>query len=173
MTENSSMILKDINITMVKNLESIKLHDKTLEQKPLIEILENLKILLKLSRIKQLRQGLKFYSKGLGGICISTEGIPKNTLVGEYLGEVYPSWYWSLKERVKNNFIVQKNKKNRKSNNLKIEKVDDFYNITLCKKKEESGGLELLMIDPLMKGNYTSRFSHCCSSNCGTKMMIT
>lgn len=32
--------------------------------------------------------------------------------------------------------------------------------------KDDPKGYDLLFVDPILKGNYSSRFSHCCDPNC-------
>jgi len=34
--------------------------------------------------------------------------------------------------------------------------------------KDDPDGYDVLFIDPINKGNYSSRFSHSCDPNCGT-----
>lgn len=46
--------------------------------------------------------------------------------------------------------------------------LPDFYNIQLEIHKNDPKGYDILFVDPMMKGNYASRFSHSCSPNCGT-----
>jgi len=42
----------------------------------------------------------RVHSKGLGIFCKKVGGIEKNSLVVEYVGEVYPQWLWYEKQDV-------------------------------------------------------------------------
>lgn len=48
----------------------------------------------------------------------------------------------------------------------------DFYNITIEKLMKEPEGQQLLVIDPILNGNFASRLSHCCVPNCCTLPVI-
>ena len=125
------------------------------------------KTLLTASKIKQLRQALRIHSKGLGVICKNKNGIKKNSLITEYLGEIYPPYYWSLKQNIIRNFL--KNVKKNSLKNFSKYKTNyqvDFYNIMVEKQKNESNGREIFFVDPIINGNYASRLSHSCNPNC-------
>jgi SET domain-containing protein len=49
----------------------------------------------------------------------------------------------------------------------------EFYNIFLEKHKDEPNGTELVIIDPILKGNYASRLSHSCTPNCITMPVVS
>lgn len=53
------------------------------------------------------------------------------------------------------------------------ESIPDFYNIYLEKHKDEQDGHDMLIVDPIHKGNYSSRFSHSCNPNCGTIITVS
>lgn len=67
-----------------------------------------------------------------------------------------------------------------KDNNHK-DVLPDFYNITLEFHKNDPKGLDLLVkcfvlfkfVDPINKGNYSSRLSHSCDPNCGTVTTVS
>ena len=129
--------------------------------------LTSYKTLLKSSKIKQLRQALRIHSKGLGVICKKKTGIKKNSLITEYLGEIYPPYYWSLKQNIIRSFL-KKVKKNSYKNfsQYKTNYQVDFYNIMVEKQIKEKNGREIFFIDPIINGNYASRLSHSCNPNC-------
>ena len=115
------------------------------------------KVLLKYSKIKQLRQGLRFHSKGLGVLCQKPEGIKKNNLITTYFGEVYPSWYWGIKQDLIKDFLLKvKADKYKKFREFKTDYNVDFYNILVEKHKEEPYGREVFIIDPIIHGNFAS-----------------
>lgn len=100
------------------------------------------------------------YCKGIGIFCNKKEGISPNEFIATYLGEIYPQWYWYEKQ----DLIKQKN----------LDKdLPDFYNIQLERLKVDPNGYDVVMIDPNSKGNFTSRMSHSCTSNCHTVTMIS
>jgi hypothetical protein len=142
--------------------------------KKLKKLKRGLCILLKQLNIKQLRQHVKSFSKGLGVICINPEGIKSNNLIIRYLGEVYPPWFWYMKQDAIKMFLSRLNKNKFKDlwqykDNYSME----FYNIYLEKHRDEPNGTELLVIDPILKGNYASRLSHSCSPNCVTMPVVS
>lgn len=44
--------------------------------------------------------------------------------------------------------------------------LPDFYNIMLEIHKNDPKGYDILFVEPILKGNYSSRFSHSCDPNC-------
>ena len=46
--------------------------------------------------------------------------------------------------------------------------LPDFYNIMLEIHKNDPRGYDILFIDPIVKGNFSSHMSHSCDPNCGT-----
>lgn len=50
--------------------------------------------------------------------------------------------------------------------------LPDFYNIMLEIHKNDPKGTNILYVDPINKGNYSSRLSHSCNPNCGTVTTI-
>ena len=138
------------------------------------KMLRGVDVLLKQLKIKQLRECVKPYSKGLGVVCINPEGIKKNSLIIKYFGEVYPPWYWYLKQDAIKSFLSQLKKgKFKKLSQYKTDYNMEFYNIFLEKHRTEPNGTELLVVDPIMKGNYASRLSHSCTPNCMTVPVIS
>lgn len=51
--------------------------------------------------------------------------------------------------------------------------VPDFYNIMLERHKDDPEGYNLVVVDPILKGNFSSRFSHSCNANCGTVTTVS
>jgi hypothetical protein len=85
-------------------------------------------------------------------------------LITEYCGEVYEPWRWFERQDL--------TKKILKENNHK-DVLPDFYNIMLEMHKNEPKGYDILFVDPINKGNYSSRLSHSCEPNCGTVPVIS
>lgn len=152
------MNFREVNGSPLLNHQKIDLLQKEIR---------SLKTVLKLSRIKQLRKGLRIYSKGLGVICAAEQGIKKNQLIGQYFGEVYPLWYWDLKQSVLNKFIESiKSGELPEFKKYQLDSLADFFNITAEKHANEAKGKEKFLVDPILFGNFTSRLSHSCNPNC-------
>ena len=100
----------------------------------------------------------KSFSKGVGMFCNNPNGIKENEFITGYYGEIYPPWYWYEKQDL-----------------IKSEKLDkelpDFYNIMLERLKCDKRGYDVVVVDPNSKGNFASRMSHSCFSNCNTVLM--
>mmetsp|Transcript_13251 Transcript_13251/g.11336 ORF Transcript_13251/g.11336 Transcript_13251/m.11336 type:complete len:238 (-) Transcript_13251:1458-2171(-) len=92
------------------------------------------------------------------------QGIPANDLIAEYFGEIYTPWRWYEKQDLIKKYCKDKNKK---------DELPDFYNIMMERHKDDPDGYDILYIDPINKGNFTSRFSHSCDPNCGTIITIS
>ena len=73
----------------------------------------------------------------------------------EYYGEVYEPWKWFEKQ----DYIKMVMKK---------KSLPDFYNIMLERHKDDPEGYDVLFVDPILIGNYSSRLSHSCDPNCAT-----
>lgn len=138
------------------------------------KFIKGVEVLIKQLKIKQLRELIRPYSKGLGVVCINPNGITKNSLIIKYYGEVYPPWYWYLKQDAIKSFLTQLKKgKFKRLSQYKNDYNMEFYNIFLEKHRSEPKGTELLVVDPIMKGNYASRLSHSCAPNCVTVPVIS
>ena len=140
-----------------------------------VEILaRGVEVLIKQLSIKQLRECVRAFSKGLGVVCVKPQGIAKNSLIVRYFGEVYPPWYWYLKQDAIKSFLSKLKKGHcRKLTQYRSNYNMEFYNIFLEKHRDEPGGTELLVIDPIIKGNYASRLSHSCQPNCMTLPVVS
>lgn len=101
----------------------------------------------------------RIHSKGLGIFCKRKEGIKINSLVIEYFGEIYRPWHWFEKQDV----IKQGQHAKKLPNDL-----PDFYNITFERHLNDPDGYNILTVDPILHGNYSSRLSHSCFPNCQT-----
>ena len=124
-------------------------------------------VLLKNSKITQIRDMVRIHSKGLGVLCNKKEGIKKNDLVVKYIGEVYPVWYWELKQKAIKRFLHQIETGNfEQFKEYKHNYNIDFYNIILEKHDSEPNGKDMVIVDPIIKGNFASRLSHSCNPNC-------
>ena len=60
-------------------------------------------------------------------------------------------------------------KRNKNLRNL----VPEFYNIYLETHRDDPDGYDLMIVDPVQKGNFSSRFSHSCDPNCGTVVTVS
>eukprot|EP01016_Furgasonia_blochmanni_P024137 TRINITY_DN2599_c0_g1_i2.p1 TRINITY_DN2599_c0_g1~~TRINITY_DN2599_c0_g1_i2.p1 ORF type:complete len:672 (+),score=154.96 TRINITY_DN2599_c0_g1_i2:1413-3428(+) len=105
------------------------------------------------------------HSKGLGIVCVNKSGIQAFDFVTEYFGEIYPPWRWFEKQDVIKTYM-----KGRKGNKNSL---PDFYNIMLEIHRKDPKGYDILFVDPINKGNYSSRLSHSCDPNCGTITTVT
>jgi len=101
----------------------------------------------------------RLHTKGYGVVCMNENGMAPNALVAEYYGELYTPWRWFEKQD-----LIKKYCKEKKM----INNQPDFYNIMLEKHKDDPDGYDILVIDPIHKGNFASRFSHSCDPNCST-----
>ncbi|CAG9315773.1 unnamed protein product [Blepharisma stoltei] len=110
----------------------------------------------------------KIHPKGTGVFCLRKEGISRNSLIVEYVGELYSPALWFEKQDVIKHF----NNSMKNSVNA-TESVPDFYNIMLERHYDDPEGYDVLIIDPIVKGSFGSRLSHSCSPNCGTVTMIS
>jgi len=89
---------------------------------------------------------------------LNRTGIRSSEFIVEYYGELYEPWRWYERQDFTKRFMKD----------MKMTEVPDFYNICLEKHKDEPEGYDMLVVDPIHKGNYSSRFSHSCNPNCGT-----
>ena len=109
------------------------------------------------------RERFRAHSKGLGVLCNRKEGIRRNQLIIEYFGEVYTPWRWYEKQDVI---------KQGQSRKLLSSQLPDFYNIHFERHVGDPAGNHSLMIDPIIKGSYSSRLSHSCNPNCATIIQV-
>lgn len=127
------------------------------------------KTLLHYSKISQARFLFRGHTKGMGVFNNSNKTIDKNTLVTVYFGEIYPPWYWYVKQDVIKSFLMKAKRSSLKEfSKYKNNYSMDFYNIMLEKSIKEKDGKELAFIDPIFNGNFASRLSHSCKPNCIT-----
>jgi hypothetical protein len=132
------------------------------------------KVLFKQSQICQVRGLFRIYSKGLGVVCSKPGGIDRNSLIVEYFGEVYPTWYWYIKQDAIKSFLSMIRKdKGKKFAQYRQNYNMDFYNIMIEKSSKEPKGREIVVVDPIINGNFASRLSHCCSPNCCTLPVVS
>lgn len=131
--------------------------------------LEALSILATHARTAQVRGLLRVHPKGLGVICTAPQGIPRNSLIVRYLGEVYSPWYWYVKQEGIKSFLTRAAKdRSGRFREYRANYNMDFYNILLEKQPSEPGGKQILVVDPILNGNFASRLSHSCAPNCCT-----
>ncbi|CAG9332609.1 unnamed protein product [Blepharisma stoltei] len=106
----------------------------------------------------------KIHPKGTGVVCINRAGIPANSLVVEYSGELYTPALWFEKQDALKN---ANNTMKRRANDAG-ECLPDFYNIMIERHMDDPAGYDVMVVDPILKGKYGSRLSHSCAPNCGT-----
>ena len=170
--ENNENITLEYNIweQFLKKNSTHKLPKKLLLKK----MRHGLQTLIKKLNIKQLRELVKSFSKGLGVVCTKPEGISANSLVVQYFGEVYSPWLWYLKQDAIKKFLEQLKKGQCKELSYYKDNFSmEFYNIFLEKHRDEPKGTELVVIDPILQGNYASRLSHSCNPNCVTLPVVS
>ncbi|KAL4493614.1 hypothetical protein ABPG72_004107 [Tetrahymena utriculariae] len=168
--ENDGWEMKKVCDFIIRNSESKKSRINHDESKPKIKyIFSNsdrkfAKILNKAIELKVDQEAFRIHPKGMGVICINRNGIDQNDLIIEYIGDIYRPYRWFERQ----DFI----KKYMKDNNQQ-DVLPDFYNIMLELHKDEVKGIDILYVDPMQKGNYSSRLSHSCDPNCGTVATIS
>ncbi|CAD8179326.1 unnamed protein product [Paramecium octaurelia] len=108
--------------------------------------------------------GFRIHTKGCGLVCVNKFGIKTNSLIIPYLGEIYQPWRWYEKQ----DFIKKQMKEQNKKDIL-----PDFYNIMLDRHLDDEDGIDILFVDPINKGNFSSRLSHSCNPNCGTVTTVS
>jgi len=106
----------------------------------------------------------RVHPKGKGIVCERKEGIKKNSLIVEYFGELYRPAKWYEKQDIL---------KHNQNKNKASKKLHDFYNMMLEMDPEDDEGFGLLIVDPIARGNYASRFSHSCNPNCESVNMVS
>lgn len=109
----------------------------------------------------------RIHPKGTGVICSNPHGIPKNSLIIEYFGQLYSPAKWYEKQDIIKSLTNQLKKKENS-----VEALPDFYNIMLERHHDDPDGYDVLIVDPIFYGSYASRLSHSCSPNCGTVTMV-
>jgi hypothetical protein len=97
----------------------------------------------------------RIHPKGRGVVCNAPEGFSSKELICEYVGQLYLPWQWSEKEE----------------ETAKTDGLTDFYNITLERPHDDEAGYDVLHVDPIDKGNFSSRLSHSCNPNCFMTVM--
>ncbi|KRX01790.1 hypothetical protein PPERSA_00163 [Pseudocohnilembus persalinus] len=117
------------------------------------------KVLKKAVELKVDQEAFRLHSKGMGIICLEKDGISKNEFITKYVGEIYSPWRWYERQDFTKKCLKQLGEK---------DSLPEFYNITLEMHKDEPKGYDVLFVDPILKGNFSSRFSHSCDPNCGT-----
>lgn len=50
--------------------------------------------------------------------------------------------------------------------------MPDFYNITYERHFDDPDGYDILTVDPIVYGNFSSRLSHSCNPNCQTMIKV-
>lgn len=118
--------------------------------------------LIKVYNEDQILSAFKIHPKGTGVVCIAQKGIPSNSLVVEYSGELYtPALWFEKQDAIKNANNLMKKSKDRS------DILPDFYNIMIERHMDDPQGYDVMIVDPIIKGKYGSRLSHSCYPNCG------
>uniref|UniRef100_A0A6A7FXM5 Histone-lysine N-methyltransferase ATXR3 n=2 Tax=Hirondellea gigas TaxID=1518452 RepID=A0A6A7FXM5_9CRUS len=97
------------------------------------------------------------YPKGIGVLVKPGKSFEAHEFLGEYVGELYPSWRWFERE------ATIKSVKKAVQENAPV--LPEFYNMVLERHEDDPLGYDLVFVDPKKKGNYCSRFSHSCDPN--------
>lgn len=133
----------------------------------------------------------RVHPKGCGVVCATEAGIPPQTFVEEYFGEVHPPWcgpyphpyppspippclphhsriasFSFTPTSLRRWFEKQDALKTRRGSEL-----PDFYNITLERPKDDPAGFDMLFVDAAPAGSLASRLSHSCTPNCQAVIM--
>ncbi|CAM9346222.1 unnamed protein product, partial [Phaeothamnion confervicola] len=104
------------------------------------------------------------HPKGTGVVCVAPEGLPANTFVSEYLGELYPAWRWSQK--------LEAVEDAQRRYGLKPT-LPDFYNMTLERPRDDRRGYGTVFIEAGGgAANLSSSLSHSCDANCTTAVAV-
>jgi hypothetical protein len=123
--------------------------------------------LAELIGIDQVLNEFQIHPKGTGVICANPRGIPRNSLIVEYFGQLFSPAKWYEKQDLIKGITNQLKKKEGASDVL-----PDFYNIMLERHHDDPDGYDILIVDPIFYGSYGSRLSHSCTPNCGTVTMV-
>jgi hypothetical protein len=102
-------------------------------------------------------------SKGTGLICVRPGGIPRNTYLGAYCGELYPGWRWYEKEAAAQ--AVRRDVR-------RDDEVPVFYNAAVERDGDDPRGYDCLFIDGQMKGSILTRASHSCAPNAAMRVRV-
>lgn len=100
---------------------------------------------------------LRIHPKGQG--VIAKRVIQPHTYILPYIGEVFSPSKWFEKE----DGVKQYYYKNKLNSNLQ-----EFYDIVLERSEKDSGGYNLVFVDPYIYGNNGRKLSHSCQPNCVT-----
>ena len=109
------------------------------------------------------RRTLRVRSKGTGLICVRPGGIPKNTYLGAYCGELYPGWRWYEKEAAAQ--AVRRDVR-------RDDEVPVFYNAAVERDGDDPRGYDCLFIDGAVKGSILTRASHSCAPNAAMRVRV-
>jgi hypothetical protein len=99
----------------------------------------------------------RVHPKGRGIVCCEPKGLEPVTFVAEYLGQMHSAHRW---------FELQYEKRKEEEGSL-----PDFYNIILERPRDDPCGYDVLFIDAMHMGNFSSRMSHSCDPNCQAVIM--
>ena len=117
--------------------------------------------LLRLATESLGENAFRIHPNGHGSVVLKKEGIPPNTLVTHYRGEVYPPWRWGEKldaiEQTQQRLGLRPN-------------LPDFYNMALERPRADPRGYGLLFVDASRKAGLGSSFSHSCEPSCEVKV---
>ena len=106
---------------------------------------------------------LHVHSKGTGLICVRPGGIPKNTYLGAYCGELYPGWRWYEKEAAAQ--AVRRDVRRE-------DEVPVFYNAAVERDGDDPRGYDCLFIDGAVRGSILTRASHSCAPNAAMRVRV-
>lgn len=107
------------------------------------------------------------HRKGCGVLCNAKKGIPNDTMVVDFLGELYPPWRWHEKQD------AVKDVQRRQWQDEHLPESTEFYNMQLERPKGDGKGYGLLFVDAMHRTNYSARLAHSCSPNVEVRVKAT
>lgn len=117
-----------------------------------------------LGRIKSMGPNhFRVHPKGLGVVCVRSAGVPAHAVVADYAGEVAPPWRWLERQAAAKHA----------HRTLRVrQRLPDYYSIALERHADDAAGFDVLFVDPVVRGNFASRLSHCCAPNCAAVTVV-
>eukprot|EP00898_Chlorokybus_atmophyticus_P004938 jgi/Chlat1/5445/Chrsp36S05416 len=115
-----------------------------------------------LSHVAHLGQDqFRVHSKGLGVVCISAEGLPKDTFVAQYVGEVYPAYHWAEKMDA----VTKCRNVGGADHHVSMPAF-----MVLERPVDDPAGYDVLVIEAAHRANWTAHIKHSCNPNCRTSV---
>eukprot|EP00667_Euglena_gracilis_P031240 EG_transcript_44779 len=80
------------------------------------------------------RPAFRVHPKGVGIVCTNPRGLPKETFVADYLGELYPPWRWFERQDLLKKLYPS-------------QELPDSYHMCLERPKEDSRGCDIVFVE--------------------------